>query len=550
MKTFLFFLFLLLSFKSAPVVFAAEEKIDVWKDEKYRLVVREFSKEFATVLRQNININQQEINKSNKKEVRECLNIENILDDKDNNSRYLCYLKNISEIVLNDDLLNQSEMNGREKYYTIVKNIRAALSTNFYMANKDSTDNQWISLIQNASFILYSQINIRPFVNELTFKVSKYPKISLEKVKEEKDSKINLLNYLEQVVVELTSVHKKILEAPNEAKIDRLGKIKQTLIGHLKDTNFDPILQSNVPYQKLIYKYKNNKDKLCLHLGTPTIRNDESAEVNPEFKGFLKFLEKNNLKHTYVSFQSNIPASMFKWITRQGDESYRAHCLEKLSADLEFRKTLTFAALDKDSDDFYWQKSGAFLDEYIYSKDFYKKFEERVFNSRNKGFFLSDAAVNHKDQMISLIKSLMDSLYPKGKYLSRSERKNFIELAYLLIMDNLSSDSYSLNFSCKDDIDRGTAAKAMLFLATFTKEILDTQKRGEDYDPKLFVEKTNHFISSIFADALMVRKREIIDERLKRFQEVAIFFINQIKTNKQFKEFFINNFNFTEVSAK
>ena len=273
----------------------------------------------------------------------------------------------------------------------------------------------------------------------------------------------------------------KVLEAIEDKKINQ----------------FDPLVQENVP-NRLFDLYIDDTKITLLRLPSPTRQSDiEKAEVLPEFKGMLWQYATGVIqkKHLLINLQDRTA-----W-----QEHARCRELEGLQDQETFSDVLTVVTLPKDTD-FYHQLPP--YNKTNSAKAFQEQFKEHILGDSSGFFFPKKVkqAIGKKfvDKMMTMIHKVF---YGERKKLSRDERLDFIELAYVMIelkvIDVIRPDTMSL--TCKDGVDTSAAANAGMF-AFF--QALGSSEKGES---------ANDMIKMILlGPALLLRERNIHPGRVER----------------------------------
>lgn len=427
----------------------------------------------------------------------------------------------------------------------ILDELRAALATPAYAEGKNKALTE---LLESLSYNFITQTDMRPFAYSfplgLAAASNSHQQDDSSKHKEERsyENLQELLSQLKQSVLDVSDLGQKIKTSP-QLNSSLLKQASLGLTGGTLDGNFDPSTQENHPYKRMILKRKGDHQVTCLHMATPTLRSDASVEVNPEFIAYLKHQKRLGGHHTYINFQKDTPVTFLDTVKRFGVETYRAQCLERMSTIEELKSVIDVITLDKNSD-FYWQKKSrnatSSADEFI------EEFIDRVVtDGRSVGFHFP--TIEKKAQAKKLILDLKEALgwNQSNKKVSLQEKRDFIEISYLFMMSSFSAGSDVVNFSCKDDIDRGAGAKSLLLFATILKEVVGSPDKFLK-DPALFDKKLSVLSSLVFADALMAKDRLILEERLERFQEGAQALLKYLDI-PEFYVFFKHNFDFEEV---
>ena len=265
-------------------------------------------------------------------------------------------------------------------------------------------------------------------------------------------------------------------------------------------------------------------------MSTPTIGSNKDSQINSEFQVYLDYLQKNNLKHSYINFQDNriihynnnkTLRDLIK-VIGINNERFRSQAIENLSKKSSYSQTIEVITLGKDSR-FYLQ-SDMFENSFDNKYDFLDVFLKKLFEDNNQGFYFSQKWLQKNQESIRLtFRQLIDILFSERNILSPEEKRNFIEICYFYLLDNSLDNLYSLNLTCKDGIDRAGSAHAMVYFMTLLFDIIN-----QKIDIHQFELKLKKMYGVFFADALSVKKREIINSRFVPFQNAAIFLLDKI----------------------
>jgi hypothetical protein len=155
-------------------------------------------------------------------------------------------------------------------------------------------------------------------------------------------------------------------------------------------------------------------------------------------------------------------------------------------------------------------------------EDFKKTFVDQLFNDpcARTGQKLPQELVEKyrlREWFRGMIDQIHQIIFEGRSVLTLEERRVFIRLAYRNLVQKFlivtQADHY--NISCKDRIDRGAATDAedFAYLALLN---------NEEENPEFI----DFFNTLVFSRAIIVRKRSIIDKRLKRLFETVRFMIN------------------------
>ncbi len=169
-----------------------------------------------------------------------------------------------------------------------------------------------------------------------------------------------------------------------------------------------------------------------------------SPTVTPEFLYFVQ----NQPSHLYVNLMK-----------RQGTEKKLTRTLEKLEEDVQ---GLSVVTLDKDSD-FYWQKNNnlEFVESDLFITDYLQHLQSDHYYWTKK----LDPDEWHYE-LRHLIHMVQHQYFKDRQILGHTERKDFIELSYLAILDRLVEKiaPTSMNITCRQAIDRAPSLIALWML--------------------------------------------------------------------------------------
>lgn len=309
----------------------------------------------------------------------------------------------------------------------------------------------------------------------------------------------------DDIFTRLYQTRKQIVEAPKFLKTSFFHSICQFMVGQFH-LNYDPQIQENIPYKLFEIPIKEKAIQV-IRMGTPTQENylapfTQKAQVNNEFMGFIEFLAKINKKHIYFNFQNKIPT----WWGR--NEAPRCRALETFAS--HYPQTLYFITLPKNT--LFYHQEGIFetLDD---AASFKTNFLDEIL-SPDLGFgFVNAERFVYQDNFLEKIIHFVHRSYFDDKYrLNHEERRIFIELTYLEIekalINHIQPDS--VNFSCKDGIDRAGGGTALYYFDLYLKNKTDFSEN-----------EIQNLEAILFAPALLVKKRAIIKNRFDRFISAA-----------------------------
>ncbi|MBF0316143.1 MAG: hypothetical protein HQK50_13360 [Oligoflexia bacterium] len=449
--------------------------------------------------------------------------------------------KLVPTLVTNGDVdKNSIVLNG------VFTDLRSALESEKYKTKKNPIFNRMLESFASA---LISEIEIREHVYKFPLQLGAYDfassRIKYEKIKSIKD----VFDLLEtELSTTLKSLNENISKSPDLGAPSLFASLYSQASSNGLDAIFDPIMQGNYPYKRMVLKNKG-EESICLHLATPTIRSNESVEITPEFLAHLRNLKMKGEHQFYINFQKNGAPTAWELMKYFGIEYYRAQCLQGLNTVPELQGVIDVMTLDKNSE-FYWQNAKDAM-EFVSLNSFWEELEQKLFcEACDSGFYWPEALKGKQREIRGVLKQLKSVLYADGAdSLNAQKRKDSIELVYLFLMGKLSVGSKIINFSCKDDIDRGAGAKSLFLLATILKEVIMNAEKFLD-NPYLLQERVEMLLSLVFADALMAKQRPLLEERLQRFQQAAVALVKSLRDNPEFFIFFRNNFSFDQVSFK
>jgi len=261
---------------------------------------------------------------------------------------------------------------------------------------------------------------------------------------------------------------------------------------------FDPITQGNIPEQ--LYKIqRENRSMINVRLPCPTHQEFiHKVFVVEEFKGLLHSLGVGHTKHKLLIFNLQDRTS---W-----KEHSRCMLLEDLQKHADFSSHLAVVTLPKDTD-FYHQAGH-------YQKNnqatlFMEHLKEQIFDE-NCGFFFPQRVKEAFSQgfIDNLVHDIHKIFFGGRNVLVQERRQDFIEIFYLFlelkILEIIKPDVFS--FMCKDGIDTGPAASALLYV--FLKLVHQEQLSKED------IEQT---ILMLITPSLFIRERVMTPDRFYRF---------------------------------
>lgn len=208
-----------------------------------------------------------------------------------------------------------------------------------------------------------------------------------------------------------------------------------------------------------------------------------TPKINPEFLAFVRSQDR----YLYVNLMK-----------RSGLEGPFSHALESLE---EIEPTFAVVTLDKNSD-FYWQK-GDYPES---SQEFKGLFLKKMLDPKGDYYWSKHLKLNLKD----LLEEVDIAYFDRKDKLSRPERKDFIELTYLEILDHLKETlaPSTMNITCKHAIDRAPSLAVLWQL-------------------KHHLANENEVAALLLAPPLLMHNRTSHQARLDRFISAARFFYSK-----------------------
>lgn len=274
------------------------------------------------------------------------------------------------------------------------------------------------------------------------------------------------------------------------------------------DEGFDPILQTNAPYQ-LFSISSEMIHTTFIHLPSPTHQElVDKAYINPEFTGYLHYLDEK--KHLLINLQD-----LTSW-----KEVARFQELEQLSKETKFEKSLQVVGFAKDTD-FYRQESH--YQEISQAANFKDLLKEQVMGGKQCGFYFPKES-GLIEAIFPFIDFIHQYFYDHKEMLTKKERQDFIEIFYffacLLIIEKTAPDAVS--FTCKDAIDSGSCSAAAFF--GFAK-ILSSSSTWTDHEK-------DFFLFAFYKPAAFVRHRAPFAHRVQRTLAALEYFETVFKSKR------------------
>ncbi len=278
---------------------------------------------------------------------------------------------------------------------------------------------------------------------------------------------------------------------------------------------FDPILQDNLPSQLFTFD-RDSLDVTALRIASPTFQEViHKAEINQEFKGFLRYLNTrlNGEKHLLFNLQDRT-----SW-----REHARALALEEMPKK-EDSQNLIVVTLPKDTE--FYHQSGSYS-ELNKARHFIETFRAQVEGGELCGFYFPKE-LSQKEILAfteHALKFIHTAFFENKEKLLRKDRLDFIEMFYLLfemkIVEMLHPDS--LSFTSKDAIDTGASTNVSFY--AFLK-MLSASDTWSD-------EEKDFVLWMLYSPALMVRERAIDSQCFNRTVSVLAHLNIALNTHKK-----------------
>jgi hypothetical protein len=417
----------------------------------------------------------------------------------------------------------------KERFEYLVRNIRHVIRLESKGKIELTPFEQVV--LNNLLLSMFINVTISKYAEDLVEKMAikggmKKP-LLMSNIHLENDSPLLRIKAINQAIESIPHYFEGVESAPYKVKTSFFEKSAKSLRGALSFVEFDPLLEGG-PYSiKYLAKRKNHQENLlCLRMSTTTIGSSTNTVVTPEFQYYLKLLQAEGKKHTYINFQNGQPAKGLRLLGIE-NELNRVQCLQNFHDSFEDDTSpLNLITLSKNSK-FYWQKNTPSKMEKAF---FIAEFEKQLFDDEDSGFFFPkkwrQPQSEERKAIVQILQQVGNSLFAGKSILSTKDRLNFIEYAYTLISHFASKDSYSSNKTCKDGIDRAGAANAFDYIFLL---LLSTQNKDVPVDH--FQKMVQLIPSILLSDALMIRHREIKKERMERFLNVCRDLIEKIGQN-------------------
>lgn len=260
--------------------------------------------------------------------------------------------------------------------------------------------------------------------------------------------------------------------------------------------SYDPISQWNIPSKIDSWDWHGH-EMMNLRIPSPTHQEfTHKAVVVDEFKSFLLAMAHTGEKHLLFNLQDRT-----SW-----KDYARCVALEELQHQKEF-SNLVVVTLAKDTE-FYHQ-----LPPYQHENHadvFMQQFKEHL-EDESSGFYFPDSVrkMLFPNFIENAFKTIHQVFFGNRNILVREHRLNFIEIFYALLelklMEIVKPVSFSL--TCKDGIDIGPAASALLYCMH--------KWLNEEKIQKIDLQTIN---GMLYIPSIMIRERIMLLDRFQRFQ--------------------------------
>lgn len=315
-----------------------------------------------------------------------------------------------------------------------------------------------------------------------------------------------------------------ILECDNKALAKHMrshsnGPLIQVLnaIQEGKNNYYDPAWQHNLPCQLFTLSVD---DQSIINSRIPCPIHQEAvnrAFITDEFKAFLYEIKHNAIHshHLVVNFQDRT-----SW-----REHARAKAIEDLQFVPDFTENLKVITLAKDTD-FYKQGDIYALENH--SAVFIESFLDQL-QDESAGYYFPEAIRPHlfPKFMHHLLDAIHRVFFSEKNVLTRDQRLDFIELAYLFIQLKLIElvKPHSFSLMCKDGVDTSTCANGLLysFLLLLNQD-------------KIHASDVENLQTILYGPCLLQRERILAPERFNRMIG-ALRAIETVRSELGYKKF-------------
>jgi hypothetical protein len=537
-----------------------------WRGQKYQ-------KQSKQVLNEDIKSLRDELRKADPNST---------LDQKYCRQRLLRCLKHLEE-AQNADSPNQA----RDAHHRFLKAYRAAAKSPFYQEHKRETTDApaEVRLIQLLSANLFDGVNLQKFARKTVNDVASHGNSALSESPGSEQSQgpnseifaKKALAKLEEMIPSAKgpSLYEKVAKAKQERKVGLLEDLQQDMRGEVS-SKYSPVLdshaQGNLPSVNHTLKLSGSdpegrgldlrallamsvedlknlpaKDMLAAQelvsnrMPVPTIGSHKGCKINPEFKARLdamivvnaKIKEANTtraergqdklpeLRHLYINLQDARPTNKI------GTEQYRVQALRTLAGEEGYKDVFKLFTMAKNTE----FSHGNFTDighENCAKANFWQQVENEWFNEDTSisGFeWPEDLSREDRWTMFNKVKDLLDPFCKET--MGQGDRQSLIELSYTLLtlMTAQKLGCSSFNATCKDGIDRGGGAQALLHSFILATEIYSDEASSKSAEIEKAIENLHMMM---FFPALNARKREPVGERIDAHVQASKLLFNTL----------------------
>jgi len=277
------------------------------------------------------------------------------------------------------------------------------------------------------------------------------------------------------------------------------------------DTLEDPHFFGDVSSR--LFMLASKQGKRILFIRTPntvqdlyfdeSLNNLTSAKVNEEFLSYIQACEAIEHKHLYINLQYNFNSPDNK----DSDGVLRSKALE--NADRETPQGLAVVSLDKNSN-FYRQNN-----EYEFRSNA-EEFKNRLYANcvSGEGYYWTKHidVISWQKKLLDILEEVHSFYFDNRSELSCEERRDFIELAYIKVIDTLieSLQPDSVNITCHVSIDRAPSTYVLYYLS----KLLESHEQ-------ITSAKFNELRVMLLAPSLCCHNRPIVESRVNRFVSTA-----------------------------
>ncbi|MFV0340027.1 MAG: hypothetical protein ACK5MA_05260 [Parachlamydiaceae bacterium] len=285
------------------------------------------------------------------------------------------------------------------------------------------------------------------------------------------------------------ALRKLLKNYPNESIEKILENLEEGEIAE-----FDPWIQKNIPL-KVFNLYERDRKMEWVTAASPTTQeNIRQAQVNEEFRVYLRKCHKEGIKLLVLNYQDRT-----SW-----KEHARANAIEDLED--SYDGFLTVATLPKETE-FYWQ-------EVPYAEDHQTSvFKEHLIEhmiDNYGGLYLPEKVrlIMNKDWFSGMFDAVHRLFFGGRNVLAKEARQQFIDIFYLFLKHKLIEIAHPdrILAICKDGMDVSVASSALFaaFQMVMTKDSIGEAERT-------FLKEV------LFLPSLLNRHRFLMQERFDRF---------------------------------